>query len=195
MQEELLLSILIPTIPSRFDMARALIEKLEKQIGDLPIEILYLGDSKKRSIGMKRDALVQLAQGRMLVFCDDDDIPQPRYCSEIIKAIRKNPDVDCIVFNQQAILNGNSFCVRFGLEYENQQATMGEDGKFCDITRKPFHVCPWRRELAQRYRFDDINYGEDWNWIQQLLVDAKTQYRINDILHTYVFSDSVTEAK
>ena len=57
-KEEILLSILIPSIPSRFEMVRALVEKLELQIGDLPVEILVFLDNKRRSIGMKRDALV-----------------------------------------------------------------------------------------------------------------------------------------
>ncbi len=195
MKEEILLSILIPSIPSRFEMARALVEKLELQIGDLPVEILYLGDNKKRSIGMKRDALVQLAQGRMLSFADDDDFLHPNYCSEIVAAIRDHPDVDVIVFNQHSSLNGSKFTVRFGLEYENEQASKGPDGLYSDIVRKPFHVCPWRRELAQKYRFEDCNYGEDWFWVEQLIKEAKTQHRIDKVLHTYIFSDAVSEAK
>ncbi len=177
MKEEILLSILIPSIPSRFDMARALI------------------DNKKRSIGMKRDALVQLAQGRMLSFADDDDFLHPNYCSEIVSAIRDHPDVDVIVFNQHSSLNGSKFTVRFGLEYENEQASKGPDGLYADIVRKPFHVCPWRRELAQKYRFEDCNYGEDWFWVEQLIKEAKTQHRIDKVLHTYIFSDAVSEAK
>ncbi len=192
---EILLSVLIPSIPSRFEMARALIEKLESQIGDLPVEFLYFGDNKKRSIGMKRDALVQLAQGKMLAFADDDDFVHPTYCLEIVNAIRGNPDVDVIVFNQHASINGNKFTVRFGLEYENQQASKGPDGLYCDITRKPFHVCPWRRELAQMYRFEDCNYGEDWLWVEQLIKNAKSQYRVDRILHTYMYSDKTTEAR
>ncbi len=195
MNKEILLSILIPSIPSRFEMVRALVEKLEAQIGDLPVETLVFMDNKKRSIGMKRDALVQLAQGRMLAFVDDDDFAHPSYISEIVSAIQANPEVDVIVFNQHCSLNGNKFTVRFGLEYENQQASKGPDGLYPDITRKPFHVCPWRRELAQKYRFDDRSYGEDWFWVEKLIKEAKTQYRIDRVLHTYIFSDTVSEAK
>lgn len=195
MNPEILFSILVPSIPSRFEMVKRLVDGLEQQIGDLPVEILCLLDNKRRTIGMKRDALVQLARGSFLAFVDDDDFAFPGYVSEIVSAIREHPDVDVIVFNQHASINGSKFTVRFGLEYENQQAGIGPDGFYGDVTRKPFHICPWRRELAQKYRFENCNYGEDWFWVEQLIKEAKTQHRIEKVLHTYIFSDAVTEAK
>lgn len=194
-KEPLLLSILVPTIPSRFAMAERLVKSIEEQIGDLPVELLYLGDNKRRSVGLKRDALIQLAQARFLCFADDDDFLHPNFCSEIVAAIRSNPDVDVVVFNQHATINGKKFTVRFGLEYENEQAQMGPDGEYYDIKRPPYHICAWRSALAQKYRAPDRSYGEDWIWIQQLLTEAKTQTRIEAILHTYRYDDRISEAK
>lgn len=59
----ILLSILIPSIPHRIDKMKRLFERLQEQIGDKNIEVLSFLDNKKRSIGLKRDALVQLARG------------------------------------------------------------------------------------------------------------------------------------
>ncbi len=196
MTERPLLSILIPSIPSRLMMLGALISNLQEQIGDLPAEILVLTDNKRRSIGEKRDALVQIANAQFLAFCDDDDLPLPGYVGELVTAIQAHPDVDVIVFNQRVSLNEKEFTVRFGLEYENEQANLKRNGKYPSvIKRKPFPACAWRADLAKKYRFEHLQDREDWLWVQQLLTEAKTQHRIEKTLHFYRFDDRITEAK
>lgn len=188
---EILLSILIPGIPSRFSKLKNLICEFQRQIGsDSRVEVLSLIDNKKRSIGMKREALVQASIGRFVAFCDDDDRPRHDYVSELVNAAESNPNVDVIVFNQRAILDGIGFDVRFGLEYENEQANGVQD-----ILRKPFHVCAWRSDLAKKYHFPDSMYGEDWEWAKQLVEEAKTQHRIEKVLHEYRFDSKLSEAK
>ncbi len=194
---EILLSILIPSIPSRFEAAQRLVKELERQIGSLPVEVLLFMDNKKRSIGMKRDALVQMANGRFLCFCDDDDIPSPDYIDELHEAVLSHGySVDVIVFDQLVRINDkNPFVVRFGLENENEQVKVDPLGEYMNINRKPFHVCPWRSELVKKYRFPDFNYSEDWKWVEQFVNLPLRQHRIEKILHEYVFDDAVTEAK
>lgn len=204
-----LLSVLIPSVPSRLGMLSCLMDELQHQIGSLPVEVLAFTDNKKRTIGEKRDALVQMANGKYFAFCDDDDWPMPEYVEEIVTAIRLNEKetelcrgvvypnnmVDVIVFNQQVSLNGKEFTVRFGLEYENEQANLDENGSYPSVVhRAPFHVCAWRSDLAKKYRFEKSQYGEDWAWSKQLIAEAKTQHRIEKTLHRYVFDDRVTEA-
>jgi glycosyltransferase involved in cell wall biosynthesis len=67
------LSILIPCIPSRFEKAQKLIDKLQAQIVDKNVEIICLIDNKLKSIGEKRDNLVQVCNGKYFMFIDDDD--------------------------------------------------------------------------------------------------------------------------
>ncbi len=197
--EPLLLSILIPSIPSRFAKAQALVAKLEAQIGTLPIEVLVFTDNKKRSIGEKREALVQMAQAKMVAFQDDDDDVAPDYCAELIAAIRAHPDVDVVVFQQQCTLDGKQpFVVHFGLEYENEQVSFGDGvmrsaNKAADIHRKPWTCCAWRRTLAQQHHFPNSGLDEDWNFIQQLLPYAKTQARVDKILNHYQYNSQTSE--
>lgn len=193
--EDILLSILTPSIPSRAEMLSELTLKLRDQIGELPAEHRTLVDQKVMRIGEKRDALLRMARGKFVTQLDDDDLPAPNYISELIAAIQAHPNVDCIVFSQHAIIDGKKMTVRFGLEYENEQAQIAYDGQFYDIVRKPFPCCAWRRELAQKYHFPPENYGEDWEWVKQLLTEAKTQHRINKVLHSYRFSSTTSEAK
>ncbi|NJL70646.1 MAG: hypothetical protein HC888_03020 [Candidatus Competibacteraceae bacterium] len=189
-------SILVPSIPSRIEKyLTPLFRKLEAQVPDGSVEIISLLDNKTRSVGLKRDALVQAARGDYLAFCDDDDDVSLNYVSSILEAIKANPSVDVIVFKQMSTINGgNPFIVEFGLEYSNEEASL-VDGIWRDIRRQPFHICAWRRELAQAHRFPDASYGEDWHWCSRVLSDVKTEARIDDVLHFYRYSDSVTEAE
>jgi len=196
MREQPLLSILIPSIPSRFSLAQALVKKLEDQIGDLPVEVCVFTDNKRRSIGLKRDALVQIASGKMLSFCDDDDDISPEYCPEMVAAIRSNHDVDTVVFTQHACIDGKNFSVRFGLEYKvPEQARLLWNGQFKNITRPPWTVCAWKSSLAKKHSFPDTGMDEDWQWIQKLLPEAKTQARIEKVLHTYRFNSATSEGE
>ncbi len=194
MSEEILFSILIPSIPSRFAMVQKLVEGLEAQIGDAPVEICVFTDNKKRSIGMKREALMQMCNGRFAAFCDDDDIVNPEYVPEIVAAIRFNPDADVIVFTQHCQLDGKKFSVRFGLEYPvPEQARLMYDGNFKDIARPPWHICPWNTKLAKKHHFDNTGMDEDWQWLQKLLPEAVTQTRIDKVLHTYRYDSALSE--
>ena len=190
-------SILVPSVPSRItDRLLPLYEKIEKQIGDrTDVEVLVFIDNKKRSVGYKRDALVQMAQGQFLAFADDDDDVSDDYVASIVGAIEKDPDADVIVFTQGVTINdGNEFKVFFGIEYDNERGKKDASGKWRDIHRKPFHVCAWRTELAHKERFQDVSYGEDWDWVQRLLPHVKKQVRIDKVLHYYKYDDQVTEA-
>ena len=187
------LSILIPSLFRRDDLRGSLVKRLLAQGEPYDdIEILSWVDNKKRSIGRKRDDLVQLADGNFLTVLDDDDTISDDYVSELRKAAIENPDVDVIVFDQECHLNDwPPFRVRFGVEFENQAAA---DGGGKDITRKPWHLCCWRAELAKSAHFSDCSYGEDADWAKQLWPKIKTQYRIDKILHYYRWSKDVTEA-
>lgn len=185
----MILSVLIPSVPSRREMALALYDSIAAQAEGLPVEILLLLDNKQRSIGKKREALVQIARGDYLVFVDDDDTVADSYVEQIVRAIEARPDV--VVFDSLCTLNdGPTVRVRHGLELENQQ--YNPDG----FTRKPWHVHPWRRELVQGFSFPDTNVGEDWGWCEQFVTQARTQARTEDgqALYHYRFNQLITEA-
>ena len=98
------LSILTPTIPSRKEQLSKLTEKIAKQIGDLPVEHLVFSDNRTRTIGAKRQALLDIARGEYIAFVDDDDDIKPDYVAEILSAIQQGPDV--ITFEQDSYYNG-----------------------------------------------------------------------------------------
>lgn len=181
------LSILTPTIPSREKQVKALSEKLAKQIGDLPVEHLVLCDNRKRSIGEKRQSLVDIANGEYIAFCDDDDDVSDDYVSELLKAIETKADV--ITFNQKAVYNKLESEVHFGIKNQDGQFNPG------GITlRGPWHVCAWNRQKVKGCVFGFSNYGEDLVWSHQARKRIKTGHHINKVLHTYIHDAATTAA-
>lgn len=192
----MLLSIVIPSIPSRIDkFFLPLYSKIEEQAAGYDVEILAFFDNKKRSIGFKRDGLVKLAKGDYIVMVDDDDDVSSKFVPEIITAITENPNIDLITFNMKASINGgNWFVVRYDLSFENEEARQ-ENGKWVDIKRKPFHNMVWKSSIAKSEEFPDASYGEDYHWAKRLHPKVQSSYNINRVLSYYRFNDSVTEAE
>lgn len=188
------LSILVCGTPTRArEKALPLIEKLEKQALFLPVEILYLLDNKKRSVGQKRQALLDIAKGKYVAYVDDDDDVGEEYIDAILSVIQAeewtNISPDVITFDQACDIAGSYGVVRFGLGNPNQDFVPGH------ITlRNAWHVCAWKREIAQSVRFLDIMDGEDWAWAEQLCLKAQTSVHIDKVLHLYRFNPATTEA-
>lgn len=185
------LSILTPTIPGREKQLYALQTRIEEQSSALKssgqVEHLILSDNRTRSIGEKRQALVDIAIGEYIAFCDDDDNVSDDYVSEILKAIETKADV--ITFNQKAIYNGLQSEVHFGIKNQDGQFNPG------GITlRGPWHVCAWNRQKVKGCVFGFSNYGEDLVWCHQARKRIKTGYHINKVLHTYIHDAATTAA-
>lgn len=187
------LSILIASIPSRFDLMQKLYSELQREVGDRQIEILCFIDNKKRSIGYKRDALLDIACGDYIMYIDDDEDFFEDYIKDVYDAT--SLDVDIITFKSKCTVNGKSCIVDMDLNNPiNEEVKEDGDGNFIDVKRRPFHVCAWRRSLAIKEHFPDVGYGEDWDWCSRVLNYVKTQHKIDKVLHHYIFNSAITEA-
>ena len=187
------LSVLIPSIPSRIAAMYKLFNDIETQSKGKDIEILSFMDNKKRSIGYKRDALVQIARGDYLTFIDDDDYIKPVYISAILKAIESgsdvlSPKIEC------TINGGNKFIAIHSILNENQEART-TNGTWINVTRKPLHNSIWKSSLAKSERFPDASYGEDGHWAKRLWPKVKTETIIDEIISGYRFDKEITEAE
>ena len=187
------LSILTPSIPSRISASLTkLIDKIAKQISDngleKKVEHLILIDNKIRTVGRKRDNLVQSAVGQFVAFVDDDDDISDNYVLELTNAIKEHPDVDVITFKQNCFIeNYPKSVVIFGLANPHESYSPGITFK-----RPPYHVCAWNRRLAQKYRVPSNNICEDAGWASQMWKEAKTEHFIDKALHAYVQSEANT---
>lgn len=171
------------------DRLQRLMDEVQRQVGDLPVEHLVLIDNKRRTIGEKRQALLHVAIGDYIAFVDDDDWIREGYVMRILDAIESAPGV--VTFRQIATFDGVAGEIIFGLGCANEEWAPGEARK-----RAAWHVCAWRLDIAKRSAFPAINYGEDWAWAEPLnRITDLVEAHIPDILHEYHFRTNVTEAK
>ena len=180
------LSILTPAIWNR-DSARFLAAAISEQIGNSPVEHLVLFDNRARSIGAKRQALVDIARGKYIAFCDDDDDVSPDYVARLLEAAESNADV--ITFKQQAIYNGRKSEIVFGINNPEEQFNDNQT-----TLRAPWHVCAWKREVVAGCLFGESNYKEDLVWCHQARKRIRTGHHIDAVLHTYRHDAATTSA-
>lgn len=189
-----LLSILIPATPRRYHShLYPLWQKLQRQVDALQkdgeVELLVFLDNRQRTIGEKRDALVQISRGKFVAFCDDDDDVADDYIKELIEAVNSASDeISVITFDQLAVVNGVSAICSFSLAHRNEAFAQPR------FTRNAWHVCAWRGEMARKIRFPASNYGEDWAWAKHLVIDATGEIHLPLVLHTYRYDDRISEA-
>lgn len=175
------LSIMVATVPNRIDffypkIMKSLINQTKKYND---VELIAMFDNKKRTIGKKRQDMIDLSQGDYVVFVDDDDRVSDDYVDKIMTALYNNPTTDCVVFDAFTRINGDAGRrVRFGIEYENYN-----EGN--ELRSKPSHTCVYKSEIAKKHKFVDINRGEDINWMNRACKGIKNQTKINDILYFY----------
>lgn len=193
-----ILSILIPTIPSREEQFDRLYNQVKRQSDFIAVnwnervEILF-DDSPRYldgglSIGKKREALVQSALGKYLCLLDDDDTIAPNYLQVLVKLCQQRKDV--CTFRNISKLDEFWTVIDMKLSHqENQQAT--HEGI---IKRRPWHICPVKSSFAKQYTFEDISYGEDWTWMEKVLKHCHTEANTEAIIHQYNFNSKQSEA-
>ena len=178
------LSILVPTVPSRLTyFYPRIMKQLLTQCENYPeVEILGLFDNKKRTVGEKRQDLLNLARGKHLVFIDDDDRISDDYVSEILNALRNNPDTDCVVFDCICCENNcKTVYGKYGIEFEYGHLN-GDKNKW---RGKPAHTMVYKSSIAKKHCYQSTNYGEDINWVVRACKDIKYQTRIDKVLYYY----------
>jgi hypothetical protein len=165
-----LLSILVPTIPSRREICGRLLDELNRQAAGKPVEIIWIGDNRFTTTGQKRNTMLQIANGLYVTHFDDDDWPTPDYVDSILAAIEANPGVDVICFDWQAVAKGG--------RSKTRRCGIGMD-------HKPHHLMAWRRSLARRCLFSHASVADDVDWSHRINQVARTEARIDRVLYLY----------
>lgn len=187
----ILLSILIPTIPSRvakeFPGITAVLEMQSKRHA---VEILGLYDNEANSVGHKRNMLLQMARGRYLTFVDDDDDVAPDYISSIFDVIRFTYDIDVVCYQTECrVNNGPTKLCKYSVEYKGYTDTPTL------WTGLPAHTMIWRSSVAKQGKFPGTNFGEDTTWVKQVVPLVKKEVQIDRVLYYYNFRSQTTRTR
>jgi glycosyltransferase involved in cell wall biosynthesis len=179
-------SILIPSIEGRRQQfLNPLLDELDRQLAEARlepcVEILVLYDRRILSVGAKRNALLDLAQGAFLTYIDDDDWIAPDYLATLRDAAIRHPEVDVITYNQVTTINeGQPIRCTYGLAlpyWEDKEARIW--------TGRPAHTMLWRSAVAKQARFPEKNFAEDVDWVAQACRFAETEVMIEKDLYYY----------
>lgn len=185
-QPDLLYSILIPTLSSRRDKLRRLLDVLLPQAeAHGGVEIVGLHNDGERPLAEYRQALLDDARGEYLSFIDDDDLVETDFISAVTAAMETGPDYVAFwnAFYRDGQLSGPP--VRTGIHY----GSWYDDGE--QRIRDVVHVCPVRTEIARKADFRRESEGsEDWSYVSQLRPLLKTEAYIDRVLYHYYWSST-----
>lgn len=184
----ILLSILIPTVFSRDSLRGILETELLGQFlrcgSENKCEIRTFCDDGAISTGTKRNSLLNIANGKYVVFFDDDDWPEPDYVRLIMEAIEQDPDV--IGFNGYMTTDGKNrtpWKISKDLPYK----TVSGGPRAAMYLRFNNHLSPIKKEIALAIKFPDKYHGEDYDYAVRLKDSGliKTEVYIDKELYHY----------
>jgi len=202
-----LLSILIPTVVERESQLNNLIGLLcgkhtawgvWEQFNNIDIrwqyiktlngeiEIIVGKDNKEKTIGEKREQMYQLAKGLYSIQVDDDDELAPNAIELILEAIKRNPGVDCITFEEHIDIDGKIQRSNHSLKYDDWHDNY--DGY--DYVRTPFFKSVIKTEIAKSVPIPHIRFGEDHQWAQALKPHLQSEIHIPEQLYRYIHRSS-----
>ncbi|MHC4891532.1 MAG: glycosyltransferase [Planctomycetota bacterium] len=173
------------------------------------MELLYLLDTKRRSVGAKRNALLDIARGEYLSFIDDDDEVATDYVQKIYRTIvktrKEEKPADVICFPQRATLMPSGTIHECTYSLENWEKRPPEERRRLEQTEThntlkwsgpPAHTMCWRRDIAILGRFPEKNFQEDIDYIDKICAKAKTEIQITgEPLYFYNFSETGTATR
>lgn len=208
----MLWSILIAAIPERYHLAAPLLYSLleTQAVARIPdVEVLYLMDNRRRSVGSKRNALLDAARGEYVSFIDDDDQVAIDYVNRIRNAIistrRTETPADVIVFPQRCTLQPHGIVheCTYSLNYwrervpEQRRVLVATDKEnVLRWTGPPAHTMVWRRETIGDIRFTERQFGEDTDFVDRVCERAQREWRIDgEPIYFYNWDERTTATR
>lgn len=189
------LSILVCSVHTRYDTFLPKIEgQLFGQYNSLSeadqdrVEIVVLTDNKKMMLGHKRNVMVEMAQGKYVVFVDDDDRIADDYIVSLLEATTH--DTDSIVFQAEVSLNNEK--PKLCYYSKDIKADYNKPNAYYRI---PNHICCVKKSVSLKSSFPNVLYGEDAGYGKILLPHLKTEYKIDKVLYYYDYNSETTETQ
>lgn len=189
MENDYLLSILIPTVEERKEQFHQLLTFLQWQIheNDLKdrVEIKFLCDNKEMTIGEKRNKLYRMANGDYSWQIDDDDTVHFEAVSYIVDELKKRPD--CVGFKELCIFDGkrvesSNFSLKYGGWADNV------DG--FNHVRTPFFKTPIKTSICLQCPIPHIRFGEDHEFSKMIKPLIRNEAYIDEFIYIYRYNST-----
>jgi len=176
------LSILICTLESRREWYNRLLDNLCPQVSAAQpwVEVLVDTDRGERSIGAKRQSLLDRARGVYIAYIDDDDLVADDYIKRVLSALSTGPD--CV--GLRGIITTDGACPATFEHSLRHAEWYTADGVHY---RCPNHLNPVRRDLALRAGFPDLSHGEDSAYSHRLRPHLSTEVFVEAPLYLYEY--------
>jgi len=182
------LSILIPGLIGREDSRASLVSKLRKQARELgvfkEVQIIVNIDDGSKTIGAKRNELLEAARGKYLCFIDDDDEVSQTYLEDVFEGI--NYGADCCSLRGVITWDGiDPEVFEHSIKY-GAYATTTNPIKY---ERYPNHLNVIKSEIAKQFKFPETDHGEDTNWATQIHESGliKMEHYIDRVMYHYQY--------
>lgn len=177
------LSILIPTLTSRIRTFTHIHDRLKELIGENnEVEILVETDNGEKTIGEKRNILVNRAKGEYVAFVDDDDDVTDWYIEALLEGIETGSDC-CSLIGEITFDGQNPRTFIHSIQYNSY---FEKDNVYY---RPPNHLNCIKRSLAIQIPFPEKNFGEDTDFAMALCRSGllKTEHYIDRGLYFYKY--------
>ena len=181
---EITLSILICSvdIEERQIKLKKLISELHRQISknyaEEIVEIIVDTDNMYKSVGKKRNDLIEKSKGEFICFIDDDDFVSENYLSTILYHL--NSGIDILLIGIKHIKNGvNQIKILPSLYIDNLNT--GE----AVFKTNHFHLCPHKKSIARNVLFECVNFAEDMLYSQKMVKHINNSYLISEPIYIY----------
>lgn len=165
------LSILIPSLAWRHEQLKELVDKLYEAVKHPFTEILIDVDDGEKSIGRKRNDLLNKARGEYVCFIDDDDMVSDEYVLLVHQAVEGKPDVVSWwgEMSEDGVVKG-TFLHSLKREREIPGNRIG--------THRFMHLNPIRRECIGDIRFPEESFGEDQKWCERVWASGRVKTEV-----------------
>lgn len=203
------LSILIPSIKGREKTLNDILKQLESQCGgiadigtydsfgedtDVFVHYYHNGmncivyiDNRQKSIGEKRNTLLDIADGEYTAFIDDDDSISDNYIELLTEGINKG--VDCCSLKGIITTDGDDPRIYEHSKKYSEWRTNGDDAQV-KYERPQNHLNMVRASISKQFKFPETYHGEDHVWSMAIQKSGllQTEHYIDQVIYFYNYN-------
>jgi len=176
--------ILICSLEKRRSLLDRLLKVIYPQLTD-GVCIKVNTDNGEKSIGQKRNELLQQSPAEYVAYVDDDDLLSDNYVKLILEGIEKGVDACSLT----GIITENGLNPKKFIHSNRYDSWFEKDGVYYRNTN---HLNCIKSSIAKQFIFPEKNFGEDHDFSKQLLRSGliKNEHWIESTIYHYDYQSN-----